>query len=209
MKIRVAEFIGAASEPGRFPPATLPEVAFAGRSNVGKSSAINRLLARRHLARTSSTPGRTQQINFFGVDERLVFVDLPGYGYARISHSARAAWRPLVESYLRTRGVLTGVVLLVDSRRGIEDEERQLIEFLTVIGRPVLVVATKIDKMNRRDRERALAAFRNGLHDATSTDVPLVPFSATTGEGLDAVWSTILGWAIPQPEAKRHGAGRH
>jgi GTP-binding protein len=209
MKIRTAEFIGASSEPGRFPPATHPEIAFAGRSNVGKSSAINRLLARKHLARTSSTPGRTQQINFFGVDGRLVFVDLPGYGYARVSHAARAAWRPLVESYLRTRDALTGVVLLVDARRGLEEEERQLIEFLAVIGRPVLVVATKIDKLNRRERDAALAAFRRSLPGASgSADVALVPFSATTGEGLDEVWSAIHAFAVPPPALAAAGGRR-
>src|SRR3954453_12869572 len=105
MKVRNAEFLGASSEPGRFPPPLHPEVAFAGRSNVGKSSAINRLLARKHLARTSSTPGRTQQINFFKVDQKILFVGLPAYGYAKVPHAAPAAWRPLVESYLRQRDV--------------------------------------------------------------------------------------------------------
>jgi GTP-binding protein len=209
VKVRTAEFIGASSEPGRFPPASLPEIAFAGRSNVGKSSAINRLLGRKHLARTSSTPGRTQQINFFGIDQRLVFVDLPGYGYARVSHMARAAWRPLVESYLRTRTTLTGVVLLVDARRGLEEEEAQLIEFLTVIGRPVLVVATKIDKLNRREREAALAAFRRSFHAAAgAVDVALVPFSAATGEGVDEVWSTLHAFALPAPLMAAAGGRR-
>jgi GTP-binding protein len=209
MKVRNAEFLGASSEPGRFPPALHPEVAFAGRSNVGKSSAINRLLARKHLARTSSTPGRTQQINFFNVDQKLVFVDLPGYGYAKVSHAARAAWRPLVESYLRQRDALTGVVLLVDVRRGIEEEEQQLIEFLAAIGRPLAVVATKVDKLNRRERTAATAAFRAGLRDAApSVDVPLIAFSAETGEGLEVVWSTIAGWTTPLGAAagSRRGA---
>ena len=212
MKVRTAEFIGASSEPGRFPQALHPEVAFAGRSNVGKSSAINRLLARKHLARTSSTPGRTQQINFFGVDEKLVFVDLPGYGYAKVSHASRAAWRPLVESYLRTRDALVGVVLLVDARRGIEEDEAQLIEFLAVIGRPVIVVATKVDKLNRRERDAAQSALRAGLRDAAgAVDVPLVLFSAETGEGLDTVWSIIRAWAMPAAVAsapRRIGGSR-
>ena len=118
MKVTSATFVGAASEPGRFPAPSHPEVAFAGRSNVGKSSAINRLVSRRGLARTSSTPGRTQQLNFFGINDLLVLVDLPGYGYAKVSHAARDAWRPLVESYLGTRGVLAGVILIIDVRRG-------------------------------------------------------------------------------------------
>ena len=187
MKIASASFTSAATEPGRFPPSRHPEVAFAGRSNVGKSSAINRLLRRRGLARTSSTPGRTQQINFFTINERLVFVDLPGYGYARVSHSARAAWRPLVESYIGTRAVLAGVVVLVDVRRGLEDEERQLLAFLGTRGTPAVVVATKIDRLNRRDRERALVVL-------AASGVEVIPFSSVTGEGVDAVWRMISGW---------------
>jgi GTP-binding protein len=192
MKVRAAAFAGAATAPGRFPAPSRPEVAFAGRSNVGKSSAINRLLGGRKLARTSNTPGRTQQLNFFTVDDRVVFVDLPGYGYARVSQAARAAWRPLVESYLGTRGVLAGIVLLVDARRGLEGEERMLLEFAAALGRPALLVATKIDKLNRRDRGRALAALAASGHTA-------VPFSAVSGEGVDDVWRAIAGWTRPAP----------
>lgn len=187
MKVTRAEFVGAATEPGRFPPARLPEVAFAGRSNVGKSSAINRILGRHGLARTSSTPGRTQQLNFFAIDDRLCFVDLPGYGYARVSKAARAAWRPLVESYLSTRGALAGVILLVDVRRGLEEEEHALLDFVAALNLPALLVATKIDKLGRGERarvERTLAA----------TPVPVVAFSAVTGEGVDAVWRVIAEW---------------
>ena len=197
MKVATAEFTGASAEAGRFPPPLHPEVAFAGRSNVGKSSAINRLLGRRGLARTSATPGRTQQINFFRVDDRLVFADLPGYGYARASHAARAAWRPLVESYLEGRAVLAGVVLLVDVRRGLEDEERALLAFLAGLRMPVLVVATKVDKLNRRECERALAVL-------AASGVEVVPFSARTGEGTDRVWRTIAAWTAVRPgKAKR------
>jgi GTP-binding protein len=187
MKVTRAEFVGAATEPGRFPPARHPEVAFAGRSNVGKSSAINRILGRHGLARTSSTPGRTQQLNFFAVDDRIGFVDLPGYGYARVSKAARAAWRPLVESYLGTRGTLAGVVLLVDVRRGLEEEEHALLDFVTALAVPALVVATKVDKLGRNERtrmERALA----------TAPVPVVAFSAVTGEGVDDVWRAITTW---------------
>ncbi len=198
MKISTATFAGASSQPGRFPPATHPEVAFAGRSNVGKSSAINRLLGRRKLARTSSTPGRTQQINFFAIDDRLVFVDLPGYGYARVSQSARAAWRPLVESYLGDRAVLVGVVILVDVRRGPEAEEQQLLDFLATRGLPALLVATKVDKLNRRDRTRALKAL-------SEVGLPVVPFSAVKGEGVDAVWRTIRQWMQEKEPAGPRG----
>ena len=186
-KITRAEFVAAASEPGRFPPARHPEVAFAGRSNVGKSSAINRLLGRRGLARTSSTPGRTQQLNFFAVNDDLVFVDLPGYGYARVSMAARAAWRPLVESYLSTRGALAGVVLLVDVRRGLEEEEHALLDFVAAVDRPALIVATKVDKLRRNERVLALRAL-------AASAVPVVAFSAVSGEGVDEVWRAIVDW---------------
>lgn len=196
MKVARAEFFAAATEPGRFPPARHPEVAFAGRSNVGKSSAINRLLGRRGLARTSSTPGRTQQLNFFAIDDRLVFVDLPGYGYARVSQAARAAWRPLVESYLTKRAALAGIVLLVDIRRGLEDEEHALLEFVAAHDIPALVLATKVDKLGRGERVRAERALAIGR-------VPVVPFSAVTGEGVDEVWRGIATWAAMAGERCR------
>lgn len=199
MKVTSATFVGAASEPGRFPAPSLPEVAFAGRSNVGKSSAINRIVGRRGLARTSSTPGRTQQLNFFGIDERLVFVDLPGYGYAKVSQSARAAWRPLVESYLGTRGVLAGVVLIVDVRRGLEEEEHQLLDFLSALGTPALLIATKIDKLNRSGQAKALQAL-------AANALPIVPFSAVTGEGVPAVWKTIAEWTRAKPAGPRRAS---
>jgi GTP-binding protein len=130
------------------------------------------------------------------VNDRLTFVDLPGYGYARVSHAARAAWRPLVESYLGARGVLAGVVLLVDVRRGLESEEEGLLEFLGALRCPVLLVATKVDRLNRRDRERALAAL-------AARGCEVVPFSAVTGEGTDAVWRTIAAWTVPAGDADR------
>jgi GTP-binding protein len=187
VKVTSAEFAGASSQPGRFPPESLPEVAFAGRSNVGKSSAINRLLGRRKLARTSSTPGRTQQINFFRVNDRVLFVDLPGYGYAKVSHAVREAWRPLVESYLGGRGSLRGVVLLVDARRGLEDEEQGLLDFAGHHGLPAAVVLTKVDKLKRADRQRAIAAASRAAGE-------VIPFSAVSGEGVDTVWRSIASW---------------
>ena len=199
MKVTSATFVGAASEPGRFPAPSHPEVAFAGRSNVGKSSAINRLVSRRGLARTSSTPGRTQQLNFFGINDLLVLVDLPGYGYAKVSHAARDAWRPLVESYLGTRGVLAGVILIIDVRRGLEDEEHQLLKFLAVLAKPALVIATKIDKLNRGAQAKALQALAVGA-------VPVVPFSAVTGDGVAAVWKTIAEWTRAETRGRRRRA---
>ncbi len=199
MKVTSATFIGAATEPGRFPAPSHPEVAFAGRSNVGKSSAINRLVGRRGLARTSSTPGRTQQLNFFDIDGRLVVVDLPGYGYAKVSKTERAAWRPLVESYLSTRVALAGVVLIVDVRRGLEEEEHQLLDFLAARAVPALVLATKIDKLNRSGQAKALRALAAG-------ERPIVPFSAVTGDGVGAVWKAIAGWTAAHAGQARRKA---
>lgn len=195
MKVTNATFLGAATEPGRFPAPSRPEIAFAGRSNVGKSSAINRLVGRRGLARTSSTPGRTQQLNFFALDDRLVLVDLPGYGYAKVSKEARNAWRPLVESYLGTRGVLAGVVLIVDVRRGLEEEEHQLLDFLAALAVPVLVVATKVDKLNRSAQAKALRAL-------AASALPVVAFSAVTGDGVAAVWKRIAEWTAAPKRAR-------
>jgi GTP-binding protein len=189
-KVTAARFLGAAATPGGGPPPGPPEVAIAGRSNVGKSSLINAVVGRRGLARTSGTPGRTRQLNFFAVDERLVLVDLPGYGFAVGPESERLAWRPLVETYLRERPTLRGVILLVDARRGIEAEEEDLLAYLAALPQPAVVVATKIDKLGRAGAQRALAAIRARL----AGDVPLIGFSARSGEGKVPLWRVVSGW---------------
>jgi GTP-binding protein len=179
-----------ASETRNFPAEDLPEVAFAGRSNVGKSSLINALVGVHRLAKTSQTPGRTRLLNWFRVEpplgDALSFVDLPGYGYAKVSRSQRDAWRPLVESYLRGRGVLRGVVVLLDARRGAEAEEIDLLEWLASLEIPAIVVLTKTDKLPKARRKvvgmevgRKLGGIRPVLA------------SAVTGEGLDEVWRGI------------------
>jgi GTP-binding protein len=183
---RQVEFVAGAATPARLPPARLPEIAFAGRSNVGKSSLLNRLVGRRGLARVSKTPGRTQQINFFALDDRLLFVDLPGYGFARVPLAVKAAWQSLVEAYLVGRRTLRGVVLLVDARRGIEADDQQLLDFLAAHGIASLLVATKVDKLGRGARTRALSALR-----AARPGDAAIPFSAETGEGRVAVWAAI------------------
>ncbi len=190
MKITAARFLGAAAAPGGGPAPHRPEVAVAGRSNVGKSSLLNALLGRRGLARTSGTPGRTRQINFFLVNERIVLADLPGYGFAVGSERERRGWGPLVESFLRERATLRGVVVLVDVRRGLEAEEDELLAFLAHVRLPAAVVATKADKVGRGAAGRALAALRTRLGDA----IPVLAFSARTGEGRDALWRVLRGW---------------
>lgn len=191
MKVAAARFLGAAAAPGGGPPAGPPEVAFAGRSNVGKSSLLNALVARRGLARTSRTPGRTREINFFLVNERLGLVDLPGYGFAVGPEAERAAWGPLVETYLRERPTLRGVVLVIDVRRGVEAEEAELLAFLRHVSRPAALVATKCDKLGRGAARVALVRLREQL----GPGVELLGFSARSGEGRVEIWRIIERWA--------------
>jgi GTP-binding protein len=191
MRPRKATFSISAAKPAGFPPPELPEVAFAGRSNVGKSTLINALTGVRGLARTSNTPGRTQLLNWFDIaiaDRRIAFVDLPGYGYARVSRETRKSWRSLIEAYLSDRPVLRAVVLLIDARRGAESEEQELIDWLGRRDIPVLAVLTKIDKLSRAHRKPAGMALRQelGLRRA-----PLL-VSGQSGEGLDELWRAIL-----------------
>ena len=190
MRVTAARFESAAAQPGGGPAPGPPEVAIAGRSNVGKSSLINAVLARRGLARTSGTPGRTRQLNFFLVNERFRIVDLPGYGFAVGPESEREAWGPLVETYLRERPTLRGVVLIIDVRRGLGAEEIELLGFLAEIGRPAALVATKIDKLSR---SAATTALRK-LGGAAGAAVPIIGFSARTGEGREVFWRIVRAW---------------
>jgi GTP-binding protein len=167
----------------------LPEVAIAGRSNVGKSSIINCLVARRGLARTSATPGRTRQLNFFLVNDAFVLVDLPGYGFAVGPESERRAWGPLVETYLAERPTLRGVLVVVDARRGVEDEEAELLAYLAALAKPATVIATKLDKVGRNAARATVAALRGELGA-----VPVVGFSARTGEGRRELWRVVSAW---------------
>jgi GTP-binding protein len=194
MKIIAVEFIKSCNEPSQFPKDRLPEVAFVGRSNVGKSSLINSLLGRKSLARVSGTPGKTQMVNFFLVTtadpalKRFYVVDLPGYGYAKAPKSLRAQWGPMIEGYLADRAFLRGVLLLVDARRA-EDKDREAYEWLNELGRPPVVVATKIDKLSRGLRRSHLTATREalGLHEGE----PVVPYSSVSHEGRDELWQLI------------------
>jgi len=184
-----AEFVLSAKEPAHYPPAVLPEVAFAGRSNVGKSSLINSLLNRKGLARTSNTPGRTQEINFFRVNDRFTFIDLPGYGYAKVPEPIRKQWGPMVETYLRERDTLRLVVLILDVRRDPSGEDLQLIHWLRCYQISFFIVLTKTDKVSNNafsDRRRRIAV-KIGLPPET----PLLAFSARTGAGKELLWREI------------------
>jgi GTP-binding protein len=190
LKILNTEFITSATEPSQFPAGGLPEIAFAGRSNVGKSSLLNALLGRKNLARVSRTPGRTRLLNFFRVvvsdknGAEFVFVDLPGYGYAKVAKAVQEQWGPLIEGYLAARSVLRGVVLLTDVRRG-EQEEVNLVRWVEEQGLGLIAVATKIDKLPRGQRVQ-------GIRDLEALlDVPVIGCSAETGEGMDTVWKAI------------------
>jgi len=200
MKIQSAEFIKSATRPSDYPEDRLPEIAFIGRSNVGKSSLINRLVLRGRLARTSNTPGRTQLINFFLVNRRHVFVDLPGYGFARVPDAVRRGWGPMLERYLRERRSLRLVVLIMDIRRDPVGEDLDLLAWLHEQAIPVLPVLTKVDKMSKsqvRVREKKIG-------NALMLPPGLAPvlFSAKTGQGREAIWAVIEN--VPW-EGKRNG----
>lgn len=193
MDVLDAEFIAGATALGQLPAPTFAEVAFAGRSNVGKSSLINNLVSRKKLVRTSSAPGCTRAINIFRVrlrtdagDAHLDLVDLPGYGYAQRSKAERRSWGPLIEGFLRERPGLRGAVVIIDVRRGAEEDDAQLLAFLESVGVTPIVVATKMDKLPASKRKPAIAKLRDQL------GCVVTPYSSVTGDGRDALWRQLL-----------------
>ena len=191
MKILAAEMIAAAARADQFPPGSAPEVAFLGRSNVGKSSLLNRLVQRKKLARTSGAPGKTRLIHWYRVrrpEREALFVDLPGYGYAKVSRAERARWRSLVESYLEGRETLCAAVLLQDIRRDLSEDEDLLIAWLRERGIPVILALTKSDKLKRMRRTRRADEMRR---DTDLPDARIVVTSAEKGLGLEELWRAI------------------
>jgi len=194
MRILTAEFIGSCAGPEQFLESELPEVAFIGRSNVGKSSLINSLLQRKGLAKVSRTPGKTRLVNFFQVTSddpelaQFTVVDLPGYGYAKASKAMKAQWEPLIGEYLDGSEQLRAVVLLVECRV-LSELDRQAITWLLSVGRPLIVVATKVDKLKSSERVRALRRLREGLGLAEGDD--FIPYSSMTGEGRNRLWAVV------------------
>jgi GTP-binding protein len=193
MEVLDAEFVAGATALGQLPAPTFAEVAFAGRSNVGKSSLINNLVQRKKLVRTSSAPGCTRAINIFRVrlrtnddEAHLDLVDLPGYGYAQRSKAERKSWGPLIEGFLSERPGLRGAVVIVDIRRGMQDDDLQLLEFLEGVGVTPILVATKVDKLPASKRKPAVTALQRGLSRS------VIPYSSVTGEGRDALWNRVL-----------------
>ena len=190
-------FLLSATSPAHFPAPGVPEVAFLGRSNVGKSSLLNALLGSKQ-AHVSSTPGRTRAINFFAVSERadqpprVVFADLPGYGYAKISKSISAEWPFFIDPYLRERESLALCLCLIDANIPAQESDAQLLTFLRAAGRPLLLVGTKADRLSGNGRAKALTALRSGLELGSPEEEPLHLCSAKTGAGLKELWSTIF-----------------
>ena len=189
MQIRSAKFICSAVTPEQYPPADLAEVAFAGRSNVGKSSLINKILNRKKLVRTSKTPGRTQLLNFFEINEVYRFVDLPGYGYAKVPVEVQKRWRPMVETYLTSRSNLRGMVLLLDIRREPSKEDLNLWHWLQTTSIEVIIVVTKVDKLSKNKRNKQMAAITRSRGCRREQ---LIEFSAMTGEGKEELWKRLL-----------------
>ncbi len=203
MDVLDAEFVAGATAIGQLPAPTFAEVAFAGRSNVGKSSLINSLVRRKKLVRTSGAPGCTRAINIFrvrirtnGDEAHLDLVDLPGYGYAQRSKAERRSWGPLIEGFLRERPGLRGAIVIIDIRRGVQDDDLQLLEFLDSIEVTPILVATKTDKLPASKRKLAVETLRRELGR------PVTGYSSVTGDGREALWKRILSVSsIDRPDS--------
>ncbi len=189
MRIISADFIKSVVSIEQIPSKGLPEVAFAGRSNVGKSSLINCMLNRKKLALTSSTPGKTRLINFYEVNSAFYFVDLPGYGYARISLEERNSWKQLIENYILHSANLKGIVQIIDARIGPTDLDKEMINWLQFVERPMVVVATKTDKLSNSKLKPLLKKYKQTI--AEIAELPIIPFSAVKKSGNHELWHMI------------------
>jgi len=189
MVIKKAEHVISAVEPSQYPETGWPEIALAGRSNVGKSSLINALTNRKSLARTGSTPGKTRVINFYNINDSIMLVDLPGYGYAKVSKEERKAWGKLAETYLNTRKTLNIILLLVDIRHDPTDDDVLMLNYIRQTGRRFAVVATKSDKVSRSDHKKRIESIKTKLDLDPGSEV--IPFSAVKRTGAEEVWSVI------------------
>ncbi|MGA8180353.1 MAG: ribosome biogenesis GTP-binding protein YihA/YsxC [Desulfobacterales bacterium] len=188
MIISSAQFVKSAVTPSQYPPADLPEIAFSGRSNVGKSSLINTLVNRKHLVKTSATPGRTQLINFFVLNTAFSFVDLPGFGYAKVPAAVRKSWGPMIETYLSTRKTLKGVVLIMDIRRIPGIQELNFIQWLRYHTIPAILVLTKSDKLSKNRQINQRKAIADAL--GVPKEEPIL-FSAKSRMGKDDLWDAL------------------
>jgi len=189
MNVNKAEIVISAVSPKQYPKTNLPEIALAGRSNVGKSSFINKLISRRNLVRTSSKPGKTQTLNFYLINESFHFVDVPGYGYAKVSKAERNKWGKMLEDYFESREVLKAVVLIVDIRHEPTKEDKQMVDYIAHLQIPLIVIATKMDKISRGKRHKAVKQVQAAFSEYEG--MTIIPFSAETGENKDKVWHVI------------------
>ncbi|MDS9471363.1 ribosome biogenesis GTP-binding protein YihA/YsxC [Sporosarcina pasteurii] len=189
MKVHNVEMIMSAVRPEQYPDEGYPEFALAGRSNVGKSSFINRMIARKSLARTSSKPGKTQTLNFYKIEEQLFFVDVPGYGYAKVSKTEREAWGKMIEEYLTTREELRAVIQIIDVRHPPTTDDRLMYDFLNHFEIPAIIIATKADKIPKGKVNKHLKIVRDQLN--MRPDDPLILFSSEKGTGMEETWKEI------------------
>jgi GTP-binding protein len=189
MKVTSAEIVISAVKPEQYPDNNLPEFALAGRSNVGKSSFINKMINRKNLARTSSKPGKTQTLNFFLINESLYFVDVPGYGFAKVSKKEREAWGKMIETYLTTREQLRAVILIVDLRHAPTKDDVMMYEFLKHYEIPTVIIATKADKIPRGKWQKHVKVVRETLNVVEGD--PVIIFSSETGQGKDEAWAAL------------------
>lgn len=192
MKVTEAEIVISAVGPNQYPKDFLPEIALAGRSNVGKSSFINKLINRKNLARTSSKPGKTQTLNFYKINQQFLFVDVPGYGFAKVSKAEREKWGLFIEEYLTTREHLRAVIQLVDIRHEPTKDDKTMYDWLEHLGMNVVIVATKVDKIPKGKVQKHLKIVKQTLQVKPS--VPIIPFSAETAQGKEEAWNTILAY---------------
>ncbi len=191
MKVHNVEMVISAVRPEQYPEDGLPEFALAGRSNVGKSSFINRMIGRKAMARISSKPGKTQTLNFYKIEEQLFFVDVPGYGYAKVSKSERAAWGKMIEKYFTSRELLKAVVLIVDLRHSPTNDDCMMYDFLKHYNIPCIVVATKCDKIPKGKWDKHKKVVRETLQ--MDREDPLIVFSSEKGIGFEQAWAEIEG----------------
>lgn len=189
MKVNKAEIVTSAVHPSQYPKDNFPEIALAGRSNVGKSSFINKLLGRKNLVRTSSKPGKTRTLNFYNINDQFYFVDVPGYGYAKVSKSEREKWGRMMEEYFETREQLRAVVLVVDSRHKPTQDDIQMYDYVTYLNIPLIVVATKVDKLSKNKMNKYINDIKKVFQ--ANDNVPIIPFSAITGVNKDKVWAIL------------------
>ncbi len=192
MKVNQAELVISAVSEKQYPGGNLPEIALAGRSNVGKSSFINKMINRKALARTSSKPGKTQTLNFYQINEKFFFVDVPGYGYAKVSKKEREAWGKMMEEYFEKRDTLKATILLVDARHKPTEDDLIMYDFLKYYEIPVIVVATKVDKLSQSNKAKNLKMIEDLLE--MEPEDQLIGFSAETGEGKEVAWRHVTNY---------------